>query len=64
MTSIGIVDGQKSAKLAIAGLHSLRYLRDHGIINPTMRPKYFVSYIASYFGPCVLVREKATGKME
>lgn len=36
-------------KADIAGLHSLRYFREHGVIDPNMKNQHLVSYLASLF---------------
>lgn len=36
-------------KADIAGLHSLRYFREHAVIDPAMKTQHMVSYLASLF---------------
>ncbi len=36
-------------KADIAGLHSLRYFRENGIIDPQLRKQHYVSYLGSIF---------------
>lgn len=49
-------------KADIAGLHSLRYLRDQGIISEDMRKQHFVSYLGSIFRTIRFGTGEAHGK--
>jgi len=49
-------------KADIAGLHSLRYLREHGIINENMRNQHYVSYLGSIFRTIRFGTGEAHGK--
>ncbi|RMD93436.1 MAG: hypothetical protein D6814_15655 [Calditrichaeota bacterium] len=49
-------------KADLAGLHSLRYFRDHGIINANMREQHFVSYLGSIFRTIRFGTSEAHGK--
>lgn len=49
-------------KADAAGLHSLRYLREHGIIDQNMRHQHYVSYLGSIFRTIRFGTGEAHGK--
>jgi len=49
-------------KADLAGLHSLRYLREHGIISPELRQQHLVSYLGSIFRTIRFGTGEAHGK--
>jgi hypothetical protein len=49
-------------KADIAGLHSLRYLREHGIMDPNLRDQHDVSYLGSIFRTIRFGTGEAHGK--
>ena len=49
-------------KADLAGLHSLRYLRDHGVIDPAMRRQHLISYLGSIFRTIRFGTGEAHGK--
>jgi len=49
-------------KADIAGLHSLRYLREHGIIDGSLRDEHYVSFLGSIFRTIRFGTGEAHGK--
>lgn len=49
-------------KASLAGLHSLRYLREHNVVDPELQRQHYVSYLGSIFRSIRFGTSEAHGK--